>query len=99
LARSPLSGHTGEIKINEYTSGFRLDWEQGKIVTIEPWTPTDNQDGHAAFPPLVFLRLLFGHRSLAELRAFYPDCWAEDEADALLNALFPRAHSQVIGVG
>jgi hypothetical protein len=99
LARSPLSGHTGEIKINEYTSGFRLVWEQGKIVTIEPWTPADNQDGHAAFPPLVFLRMLFGHRSLAELRAFYPDCWAEDEADALLNALFPRANSQVIGVG
>ena len=99
LARSPLAGHTGEIKINEYTRGFRLDWEQGKIVTIEPWTPADNQDGHAAFPPLVFLRLLFGHRSLAELRAFYPDCWAEDEADALLNTLFPRANSQVIGVG
>jgi len=99
LARSPLSGHTGELRINEFQSGFRLVLERGKLSAIEPWQPADGAEEGATFPPLVFLQLLFGYRSLAELRAFYPDCWAEDEADAVLNALFPRANSQVLGVG
>jgi hypothetical protein len=50
-------------------------FEQGKIVAVEVWKPADAEEGHAAFPPLVFfLRLLFGHCSLADLRSFYPDC-------------------------
>jgi hypothetical protein len=101
LARSPLAGHTGELKINEYRSGLRLVLEQGKITTIEPWKSSDSEsrDSQAAFPPLVFLQLVFGYRSLAELCAFYADCWAQDEAFALLNTLFPRQSSNVIGLG
>lgn len=99
LARSTLAGYSGELKVSEYRSGFRLVMEQGKISAVEPWRPADDEEAHAAFPPLVFLQLLFGYRSLAELRAFYPDCWAQDEADVLLNALFPRAVSHVIPVG
>jgi len=99
LARSPLAGHTGEVKVSEYQSGFRLVLERGKIVAVEPWPHADSEEAHAAFPPLVFLQLLFGYRSLAELRAFYADCRAQDEADALLNALFPRAPSYLMAMG
>jgi hypothetical protein len=95
LARSPLAGHTGELKVSEYQTGLRLVFEQGKIVTVEAWKPADAEEGYAAFPPLVFLRLLFGHCSLADLRSFYPDCWAKDEAAALLNVLFPKSNSCV----
>ena len=98
LARSPLAGHAGELKVNEYQTGLWLVFEQGKIVTVETWKPADAEEGHAAFPPLVFLRLLFGQCSLADLRSFYPDCWAKDEAAALLNVLFPQSNSCVIAL-
>jgi hypothetical protein len=101
LARSVMAGHTGELKINEYRGGFRLVLEQGKIKTVERWQSADSEggDASASFPPLVFLQLLFGYRSLAELRAFYPDCGAQDEAHVLLDTLFPRQSSHVIPVG
>jgi hypothetical protein len=50
----------------------------------------------AAFPPLVFLQLLFGYRSLAELRYAFPDCEASHEGTLLLNALFPKQPSLVV---
>jgi len=99
LARSTLAGYSGELKVDEYRSGFRLAMQQGKVTAVEPWRPADGEEAHAAFSPLVFLQLLFGYRSLADLRAAYPDCWANDEAGVLLNALFPRANSYVVPVG
>jgi predicted N-acetyltransferase YhbS len=99
LARSPLTGHSGELKIGEYRGGLRLVFENGRIATAEPWLPTDKDRGDAAFPPLVFLQLLFGRKSLAELRAAYPDVWAKDDAAALLDALFPKMYSCVVPVG
>jgi len=100
LARSTVAGYTGEIKINEYRGGFKMVWDKGKLVTAEPWLHEVGQrDDSAGFPPLVFLQLLFGRASIMELRTFYPDCWASDEATVLLDALFPKAYSCVIPVG
>ncbi|MBN1886861.1 MAG: GNAT family N-acetyltransferase [Thermoflexales bacterium] len=100
LATSPLAGHSGEIKINEYTGGFRLVLEGGKLAAVEPWQRADpgKSDEDAAFPPMIFLQLLFGFRALASLRAAYPDCWAKDEADVLLDILFPLQPSHVAPV-
>ena len=53
----------------------------------------------AMFPDLTFLQLLFGFRALAELEAAFPDCVVRtQEARALLDALFPRAPSDVWAV-
>ena len=43
----------------------------------------------------VFQQLLFGYRSLAELRAIYPDVWAGEEAALLIDILFPKQPSTV----
>ncbi len=100
LQQSPVAGHTGELLINEYTGGFRLVFEKGKISTVEPWQAPESPDKwHCAFPPLVFLKLLFGYRTLEELRAAYADCWARDEAAVLLDALFPQQPSHVVPIG
>jgi hypothetical protein len=100
LARSVMSGYTGEIKINEYRGGFKMVWDKGKLVTVEPWQHViGERDDNAGFPPLVFLQLLFGRASIMELRTLYPDCWAQDEATVLLDALFPKQYSRVIPVG
>jgi hypothetical protein len=92
LAASAMAGYSGELKMNFYRGGLRLAFENGRLTAAEDycaegWRP---QAG-AGFPPLVFLQLLFGRRSLAELRHVFPDVWANDEMRPLLEALFlPR---------
>ncbi len=96
LAKSVLNGYTGELKIDFYRGGLRLQFEQGKIITVEPWrAPTYGDNANAGCPPLIFLQLLFSYRSLAELRASYPDVWVNQDATLLINTLFPAQPSAV----
>ncbi|MEZ4737134.1 MAG: GNAT family N-acetyltransferase [Caldilineaceae bacterium] len=96
LARSLLTGHTGELKIDCYRGGLRLGFDQGKLLTVEPWRAPDfGDEAQAGCPPLVFLQLLFGYRSLAELRGIFPDVWASEEAALLLDILLPKQPSTV----
>jgi len=99
LARSAAVGHTGELKLNFYRRGLRLGLEQGRLTTIAPWQPAVGENGDAGFPNLTFLQLLFGYRSLDELRHAYADCYYNgDAARVLLSALFPQQASNVWGV-
>ena len=96
LAESAAAGHTGELKISFYGAGVRLAFEGGRLVTAGPWTPTQEAQGGPAFPDLTFLQLLFGYRSLEELRYAFPDCGTGgDEPRVLLEALFPKQPSCV----
>ena len=95
VANSMLVGHTGELKIDFYRAGLSLRFEAGKLVQVEPWRPALYENGNAGFPPLVFLQLLLGYRSLAELRDIFPDVWANKDATLLLNILFPKLPSVV----
>ncbi len=96
LARSIAAGHTGELKLSFYREGLRLRLEAGRLTSVEAWQPSPTDRGAAAFPNRCFLQLLFGYRSLDELRHAYPDCWVDgDEARALLSALFPPQPSNV----
>ncbi len=50
----------------------------------------------AAFPDLTFLQLVFGYRTLEELRYAFADCWCDtDEARLVLEAIFPKQDSDV----
>src|SRR5262249_15723362 len=76
LATSPVGGHTGEIKLDFYRGGLRMVFEQGRLVGAEPWRmPIYDAHPSGGFPPLVFLQVLFGHRSIEELRQTFPDVW------------------------
>jgi hypothetical protein len=101
LARSVMSGFSGELKITFYRGGLRMAFEAGKLTEATDWrAPETNKSWEGAgFPPLVFLQLLFGYRSLKELRNAFPDCWADEEATLLLNALFPKEVSWVVPLG
>lgn len=94
LAESPVIGHSGELKISFFREGVRLVFEAGRI-TAEPWQPTVGDPGTAAFPDRTFLQLLFGYRTLQELRHAFADCYASPEAAVLLQALFPKQASNV----
>ena len=99
LERSIAVGYSGEVKISFYKTGLRLVFERGKLVTVEGWRPAPEDDGHAAFPDLTFLQILFGYRSLQELRLSFADCWWQTETvRALLEILFPKKNSSVLGI-
>jgi hypothetical protein len=99
LAASVLVGYSGEIKVSFYRSGIRLAFEHGRLSVIEPWMPTPEERGEAAFPDLSFLQMVFGYRSFEELEQSYADCWyTGDDPRVLLNTLFPRQASQVLAV-
>jgi hypothetical protein len=96
LAASLLAGHTGQLALNFYRSGLRLSFKAGKLASVEPWQPSHEQGGDAAFPGLTFLQLLFGYRALEELRYAFADCWASGPgARLLLEVLFPKQSSDV----
>ncbi len=96
LARSILIGYTGELRLNFYRAGLRLVFADGKLTAADSWiAPVDSEEEHGGCPPLVFLQLLFGYRSLAELRSFFPDVWVKSEVVILLNTLFPKQLSTV----
>lgn len=99
LAESIAVGHTGELMVNFYTSGLRVAFEQGRITTVEAYKPSTEISSDASFPDLTFLHLLFGHRSLDELRHAFTDCfWENNTGRVLLNALFPKRLSDVYAV-
>ena len=99
LKNSLLPGFSGEIRISFYRSGLRLGFEQGQLTVAEPWQPAPKDEGEIAFPDLTFLQLVFGHRTLDELKYAYADCWWNgDRPRLLLSALFPKKPSTFLGV-
>jgi hypothetical protein len=92
-----MVGHTGELILTFYESGLRLVFEAGRLVGIEEWKPVpDWQSGDAGFPKLTFLQLVFGYRTLTELKFAFADCWTkDDQAAVLLDILFPKKASRV----
>ncbi len=94
LANSILPGHSGDLVVDFYGDGLKLHFDHGKLAEIAPWrAPAYGDDAPAGCPRLIFLQLLFGYRSLAELRATFPDVYAEPDAVLLLDILFPKMPS------
>ena len=83
-----------------HRTGLKLELSNGKLVAAENWQPSTETRGDLAFPDLTFLHLLCGYRSFEELENFYPDCYKrkKPEALALINALFPKKSSNVLGI-
>ena len=100
LAESVAVGHTGELKLSFYRDGLKMVFRKGRLAKVEAWAPGQPEGGEsAAFTGLTFLHLLFGNRSMEELRRSFTDCYgANDEATLLLNILFPKQASWVWNV-
>jgi hypothetical protein len=96
LACSHYAHYTGELHFDLYRTGLALRFEHGKVAAIEPWRTSDYSDeASLGCPPLVFLQMLLGYRTISELNTFYPDAWVEDDVRLLVNTLFPAQHSTV----
>lgn len=98
LASSLIAGYSGEVRLSFYRDGLRLVFQEGKLTQTEAWrAPAYDANISASFPPLVFLQLLFGHRSIEELGHIFPDVSVSSEADVVLRTLFPTRPSFVYG--
>ncbi|MFN8401784.1 MAG: GNAT family N-acetyltransferase [Anaerolineales bacterium] len=99
LAESVAVGYSGELRVSFYKDGFRMVFDNGKITLIESVKHTTDEDVDVAFPEFTFLHVLFGHRSLDELRHAFVDCYVNTPtARVLVNALFPKRDSFVQAV-
>ena len=94
LAGSVMAGHTGTLRLNFYQQQLTLRFDTGRLAEIGTFQPAYAHDGDACLPDLTFLHLLFGHRSLEQLRQLRVDCFAANaEAAVLLDVLFPTRPS------
>jgi hypothetical protein len=95
ISRGPLVGLTRSLTLDFYTGGLRLDFEDGRLTGANN-LPRGVEKADGTFPPLVFLQLLFGYRSLSQICRSLPDAATKAEAEPILNGLFPRKHSRVV---
>ena len=94
LPGTAAEGFSGELALEFYRGGLRIVFEHGRLATAEPWQrAVQSEVPGAGFPPLVFLQLLFGRRSLDELRHAFADVYVSDEVSPVLRALFPPRYS------
>jgi hypothetical protein len=99
LTESIAVGYSGKIRINRYSNVLTLNFERGKLIGVEeePHDPRDFAD--LGLPGLTILQMIFGRSSFEELHATFPDAYYDnEEARILLNILFPKKHSNMIGV-
>lgn len=96
LAKAAYGNMHGELTLDFYRDGLRLIIDGGRVSAASWRRAVQYVKADAGLPPNVFLQLLFGHRTLTELRYAFPDVWVKDGAEQLLQALFPPKASWIL---
>lgn len=100
LAKSVLAGHSGRHKVMLFHDTIQLVFENGRLKSTAPYKAKDLMDADAYFPDLTFLQLLFGRNTHQELKSAVADSYINrGETAVLFDILFPKQHSNVIGLG
>ena len=99
LARSGCPGLTGDLCVNLFREAIVLHFEAGRLLEAEPAGFVDASlgadGGDLCIPPQAFVRLVFGYRSLDELRDAWPDIVVKPGSRDVLEALFPRLSAHI----
>ena len=97
LAGSGAHRYTGELRIGFFTlRGISLQFEEGRLRDVAPISGKDGYD--VEFPWHLFWTVVFGHRTADEILPILPEVWANAKAAVLLEILFPRKKSFVLGL-
>jgi len=91
VAGSPFAGLTRQVRLCFYRETVALHFEAGQLDQVANLGLTDA--GPINVPPLQFIPLLLGYRSIDELRAAYPDVRVAPDWRLLIETLFPRTPS------
>lgn len=99
LWHSGAHRYSGTLKIGFYDfTTLELIFEDGRLTTVQQGTTDEVESLDARFPYHMWLNLVFGHRTLAELRHIMPDVYANRTGAVLLDILFPKKRSSVRGL-
>lgn len=91
IAESPFAGMTQEVRLNLYRDTIALRFETGSLTEVANLGPVG--DGIASFPPLQFIPLVLGYRTVEELRQTHPDVHVAPAWRLLVDTLFPKVPS------
>ena len=93
LAASPAVSWTGDLRIDLYTGGLRFRFDEGRVSSVEHWTPPPGDTAIVADASLTveaFLHLVLGNRRVDDVERAIADCVLETDTGALLlDVLFP----------
>ncbi len=91
VAESPFAGLTKDVCVDLYRETIRLRFEAGALVEVANLGIAEGWD--IRVPPLQFVPLVLGYRTVKELRAAYPDVSVASPWHLLMDTLFPKATS------
>lgn len=86
LAASPFAGLSRTVQLCFYRDSVTLRFKTGQLVDVQPSGPAR---GEINFPPLTFIPVLFGHRTVEQMRLVYPDISVRGSVRPLFDTLFP----------
>jgi hypothetical protein len=93
LAASTWQDLSMDFVLNLYRQAFKLRFNAGKLAGVESLGFVDASmgadGGHCCIPQEAFLRLVFGYRSLDEIRDAWPDVVIKPQVRSLVDVLFP----------
>ncbi|RYG36469.1 GNAT family N-acetyltransferase [bacterium] len=96
LDASHMAGWTGDLTLSRIEDAVQISFKDGRITGVEPWRPERPEEARLRLTPGRFEALVFGYRSLDAILAEDADCSvADEEAEALVRALFPPGDSFV----
>ncbi len=91
IAASPLAGLTQDVEICLFRETIALCFVAGKLAEVT--NLGFKERGAISFPPLQFIPLVLGYRSLDEQRRAYPDIGVRPSSRLLVDRLFPKVSS------
>ena len=91
LVGSEFDSWTGELLLSFYRDGMSIKFENGEISSAEFTGAIQRAKASALFPDLTFLQVLFGNRSIEQMKVAYRDAYASSKAmESLIGILFGR---------
>ncbi len=86
LAASSFARLSRPVTLCFYRDSVRLDFAEGHLIEVTPAGPCD---GDICFPPLTFIPVLFGYRTVEQMHTVYPDLSVRGADMLLIETLFP----------
>ena len=91
VAGSPFAGLTRDVRLSLYRETLSLRFVAGRLTKVAKLGFIGGEE--IRFPPLQFIPLALGYRTVEELRATYPDVSVAPAWRLLVDTLFPKVAS------
>jgi len=94
MRHSALAGYSGQSTWSFYGEGVTLHWDAGTLTKVaQARVPRNGEGCDATFPPHLINMLIFGRKSVQEMKEWHHEVWATPTCKQLLDTLFPKAPS------